>query len=96
MVLARALLRNAEHRMARGLPLGRLRGQVYTYGGARWDENAEFVFGIRYALEADRRLALVRPPNPGDGNSHPWEVWEPRGRCASVPAMTTTSPERSP
>ena len=91
--LARALLRNAEHRMARGLPLGRLRGQVYTYGGGRWDENAEFVFGIRYALEAHRRLGVRRT----QGWEFPsLEVWELRGRCASVPAMTTTSPERSP
>ena len=56
--LGRRLLRNAERRMARGTPLGRLRGQVYTYGGRRWDENAEFVFGIRYALEAHRRLGV--------------------------------------
>ena len=56
--LARRLLGNAERRMARGMPLGRLRGQVYTYGGPRWDENAEFVFGIRYALEAHRRLGV--------------------------------------
>jgi hypothetical protein len=97
-VLARALLRNAERGMARGLPLGRLRGQVYSYGGERWDENAEFVFGIRYALEAHRRLgALPSQPPPGvrDGNSHPWEVWEPDGRGATVPAMTTASWERS-
>jgi unsaturated chondroitin disaccharide hydrolase len=57
-LLGRRLLRNAERRMARGMPLGRLRGQVYTYGGSRWDENAEFVFGIRYALEAHRRLGV--------------------------------------
>ena len=54
--LARALLASAERRMAPGLPLGRLRGQVYSYGGERWDEDAEFVFGIRYALEAHRLL----------------------------------------
>jgi unsaturated chondroitin disaccharide hydrolase len=56
--LGRRLLRNAERRMARGLPLGRLRGQVYTYGGSRRDENAEFVLGIRYALEAHVRLGV--------------------------------------
>ena len=44
--------------MSRGLPLGRLRGQVYSYGGERWDEDAEFVFGIRYALEAHRLLGV--------------------------------------
>ena len=34
-------------------PLGRLGSQVYTLGGrASWDDNAELIFGLDYALEA--------------------------------------------
>jgi unsaturated chondroitin disaccharide hydrolase len=55
--LARRLLRPVLARVGRGAPLGRLASQVYTYGGSNWDENAEFLIGIDFALEAAALLS---------------------------------------
>ena len=54
--LARRLLSPVLDSVERIAPLGRLAGQVYVRGGPRWDENAEFMFGIDFALEAAARL----------------------------------------
>ena len=60
--LARRLLSPVLDRVERIAPLGRLAGQVYVRGGPRWDENAEFMFGIDFALEAAARLQGRSPP----------------------------------
>ena len=60
--LARRLLGPVLDRVERIAPLGRLAGQVYVRGGPRWDENAEFMFGIDFALEAAARLQGRLPP----------------------------------
>ena len=54
--LAWRLLAPVLDRVERLAPLGRLDGQVYAYGGPKWDENAEFLFGIDFTLEAVARL----------------------------------------
>jgi hypothetical protein len=59
--LARRLLGPVLDRVERGAPLGRLATQVYVRGGPRWDENAEFMFGIDFALEAAARLDALLP-----------------------------------
>jgi hypothetical protein len=51
--LADALVTAALSRVRSRPPLGFLGDQVYTYGGSwDWDEDAELVFGLDYALEA--------------------------------------------
>ena len=55
--LARTLLGRLDATIAARPPLGRFAGQVYTYGGPDWDENAEFMLGVDFALEALARLA---------------------------------------
>jgi unsaturated chondroitin disaccharide hydrolase len=54
--LARALLERIDATVSGLPPIGRFAGQVYTYGGSDWDEDAEFVLGIDFALEAIARL----------------------------------------
>jgi hypothetical protein len=41
--------------VSRSAPLGFLDRQVGTLGGAPWDDRAELVYGLYYALEALRR-----------------------------------------
>jgi Glycosyl Hydrolase Family 88 len=49
------LLRGALAHVSRSAPLGYLGQQVGTFGGHQsWDDDAELVFGLRYALEAVR------------------------------------------
>ena len=55
--LARTLLDRLDATIAARPPIGRFAGQVYTYGGPDWDENAEFILGVDFALEALARLA---------------------------------------
>jgi unsaturated chondroitin disaccharide hydrolase len=53
--LGRRLLRAALRHVSRSVPLGYLGRQVGTFGGhASWDDDAELVYGLRYALEAVR------------------------------------------
>jgi hypothetical protein len=51
--LGRRLLRAALGHVSRSAPLGYLGQQVGTLGGREsWDDDAELVYGLRYALEA--------------------------------------------
>jgi hypothetical protein len=50
--LGRRMLAAALGRVSRLLPLGFLGGQTGTYGGEPWDDQAELIVGLNYALEA--------------------------------------------
>ena len=70
--LAHGLLARIDAIVSRRPPVGRFAGQVYTYGGPRWDEDAEFMLGVDYTLEAIGLLdgpptvvALPLAPRPG-------------------------------
>jgi len=52
--LARRMLAANLRYVSRQLPLGFLGGQTATHGGARWDDQAELVYGLYYALDAMR------------------------------------------
>ena len=69
--LARRLLGPVLDRVKRAAPLGRLAAQVYVRGGPRWDENAEFMFGIDFALEAATRLRAPAAGWRGPGGQPP-------------------------
>lgn len=53
--LGRRMLRGALRYVSRSLPLGYFGHQVGVFGGSKsWDDDAELVYGLRYALEAVR------------------------------------------
>jgi len=53
--LADRMLSGALVSVRRSSPLGFLDDQVGSFGGAVWDDRAELVYGLRYAMEAVRR-----------------------------------------
>ena len=53
--LAQRMLSGALTSVRRLDPLGFLDDQVGSFGGAVWDDRAELVYGLRYAIEAVRR-----------------------------------------
>lgn len=58
--LARRMLDGTLRHASRGPEVGLLGRQVYSLGGrSRWDDDAELIWGLDYALEAARAL---RPP----------------------------------
>lgn len=50
--LGRRLLQGALRHVSRTPPLGYLGQQVGTLGSETWDDDAELIYGLRYALEA--------------------------------------------
>ena len=60
VTLARRMLDGTLRHASRGPQVGLLGRQVYSLGGrSRWDDDAELIWGLDYALEAARAL---RPP----------------------------------
>lgn len=55
--LAVALLARIDAIVPATSPIGRFAGQVYTYGGSTLDEDAEFMLGTDYALQAGELLS---------------------------------------
>lgn len=60
--LATRMLRAAMSRVSRKPPLGRLGDQALTVGGVMWDDRAELVLGLHYAL-----AVVVTSENPQAG-----------------------------
>jgi unsaturated chondroitin disaccharide hydrolase len=50
--LGERMLAGSLSQLSRVPPIGFLGGQVGTYGGESWDDQAEMIYGLHYALEA--------------------------------------------
>ena len=50
--LGERMLAGSLSQISRVPPIGFLGGQVGTYGGESWDDQAEMIYGLHYALEA--------------------------------------------